>query len=72
MATWSQSVFSSNVSEVAYDDETQDMTVTFQKGQRYVYSKVPEDVARNLANAPSVGSMLRSEIQTNYSYRRVS
>lgn len=69
--TWTQQVFSSNVSEVAYDAETQDLFVTFQKGQKYVYRKVPEDVARNLANALSVGSMLRTDIQPNYSYSRV-
>jgi hypothetical protein len=69
--TWSQNVFSSNVSTVAYDAEEKVLYVTFQKGQRYAYKDVPEDVAERLANAPSVGSMLRSDIQPNYSYSRV-
>ena len=69
--TWEQNVYSSTVSTVAYDEETKDLFVTFLKGARYVYRNVPEDVAQNLANAPSVGSMLRSDIQPNYSYSKV-
>ncbi len=69
--TWEQQVYSSNVSTVAYDAETKEMFVTFLKGgARYVYRNVPEELARNLANAPSVGSMLRSEIIPYYSGSR--
>lgn len=56
---------------MAYDPDTKEMFVTFQNnGSRYAYQNVPEDVAQNLANAPSVGSMLRSEIIPMYQGRR--
>lgn len=70
--TWSKSVFSSNLSTVAYDAETGDLFVTFQSnGAKYVYRRVPEELAEQLANAPSAGSMLRNEIAPYYSYSRV-
>lgn len=69
---WSQNVYSSNVSAVEYDREAKEMFVTFLKGgARYVYRGVPEELAQQLANAPSVGSMLRNEVQPYYSYSRV-
>lgn len=67
---WEKQVYSSNVASVGYDREAKDLYVTFQKGARYVYRNVPEELADNLANAPSVGSMLRSEIAPYYSYAR--
>lgn len=69
--TLNQDVYSSTVQNVSYDDETKDLFVTFQKGAKYVYRNVPAELATNLANAPSVGSMLRNEIEKYYSYARV-
>jgi hypothetical protein len=68
---WSQYVFSSMATEVAYDDETQEMTVTWKRGSKTVYEGVPENVARDLANAPSVGQMLNQEIKPFYSFRNI-
>jgi len=68
--SWEQSVYSSNASSVAYDPETQEMTITWSKsGRRSVYSGVPEDVAHACANAPSVGQYINSEIKPNYEHR---
>ena len=67
--SWSRDVFSSNVSTVGYDPETKDLTITWTKGKRSIYSNVPEELAEQLANAPSVGSMLNSEIKPYYSHR---
>ena len=67
--SWSRDVFSSNVSTVGYDPETKDLTITWTKGKRSIYSNVPEELAEQLANAPSVGSMLNSEIKLYYSHR---
>ena len=69
--TWEKSVYSSNVSTVAYDAEEKVMYVTFLKGgARYAYQGVPEELAEQLAQAPSVGSMLRNEIIPYYSGSR--
>ena len=66
---WSKSVYSSNVSEVAYDEETKELTITWTRGKRSIYSGVPEELAIDLSNAPSVGSMLNSEIKNSFPHR---
>jgi KTSC domain len=70
--SWSQSVFSSMASEIAYDSDSNELLVTWAKsGKVSAYQGVPEDVALRLANAPSVGQMINDEIKPNYqhSYR---
>ena len=67
--SWSQSVFSSTVSEVGYDSDTSELLVTWSKsGKTSAYQGVPEDVALNLANAPSVGQAINAEIKPYYSH----
>ncbi len=66
---WSQHVFSSMVSMVAYDETTQELAVTWAKGKRSIYSGVPEELAVQLANAPSVGQMINTEIKPYYAHR---
>ena len=69
MAEWSKNVYSSNVQEVSYNDETKELTITWTRGKRSVYSGVPAELADQLVNAPSVGSMLNSEIKPYYAHR---
>lgn len=68
---WERQPFSSNVSNVAYEDESQTLTVDFKRGGRYEYDGVPEDVALQLCNAASVTDFLNNEIKPNYAYRRL-
>lgn len=67
--SWSQSVFSSVATEVSYDSETQELSVTWKNGRVSIYEGVPESVARDLANAPSAGQALNQEIKPFYSHR---
>jgi len=53
------------------EDETNELIVTFNKGRAYVYAGVPEELAIQLANAPSVGQMMNSEIKPNYPARKL-
>ena len=69
MAGWSKSVYSSNVSEVGYDPETKELLITWTKGKRSVYSNVPEELANQLVNAPSVGTMLNTEVKPYFVHR---
>ena len=69
MAGWSKSVYSSNVSNIGYDPDTKELVVTWSKGKRSIYSGVPEELAEQLVNAPSVGSMLNAEIKPYYAHR---
>jgi len=71
MASWSRSVFSTMVQEIAYDSDSQEMSVTWNSGRTSVYSDVPEDVALGVANAPSVGQAMNQEIKPNYGHRYI-
>ena len=63
-------VYSSMVSQVGYDDETKELLVKFSKsGKVAAYQGVPLELATQLANAPSVGSMLTNEIKPYYPFR---
>ena len=68
MAQWMKPVFSSMISEVGWNDETQELLVKFAKGGKIAaYQGADEGVALGLANAPSVGSMFLNEIKPFYS-----
>jgi len=69
MAEWTKDVYSSNVQSVGYNDETKELLVTWTRGKRSIYSGVPEELALQLVNAPSVGSMLNTEIKPYYAHR---
>lgn len=69
MAEWSKDVYSSNVQSVGYNSETKELIITWTRGKRSVYAGVPAELADQLVNAPSVGSMLNSEIKPYYAHR---
>ena len=66
---WTKSVYSSNVQEVGYDPDTKELYITWTRGKQSIYSGVPEELAVDLSNAPSVGSMLNSEVKPFYAHR---
>lgn len=70
--TWWRNVLSEMVSEVGYDDERQMLLVKWRRGGRVSgYADVPESLADELSRAPSVGSMLNSEVKPYYRHRYV-
>lgn len=72
MGSWTQAVYSSNVQSVGYDDETNELLVTWNSGRQSAYAGVSEETALALANAPSVGTMLNQEIKNVYPHRYVA
>lgn len=66
--SWEQSVYSSNVESIGWN-ETDGLLVTWKNGRVSAYAGVPEELATQLANAPSVGSMLNAEIKNQFSHR---
>jgi hypothetical protein len=70
---WSQNVYSSRASSVSYDEDAQEMTVTWTSGKSRatIYSGVAPEDARALANAPSVGQMIHQEFTGKYKHRNV-
>ena len=69
--SWSQSVFSSNVESVGYDDNTGEMTVTWKSGRVSAYAGVSEGLAQQIANAPSVGQAINQQIKNQFSHRYI-
>lgn len=67
--TWEKAVYSSNVSTVGYDAETKELYITWTRGKRSIYSGVPEELAVDLSNAPSVGGMLNAEVKPYFGHR---
>lgn len=67
--SWMKPVFSTSVREVGYDDTMQALVVQWTNGRKSAYLGVPEAVAYDLANAPSVGSMIHTEIKPNYTHQ---
>ena len=61
---WSKPVLSDMVSEVGWNDETNELLVTFKKkGRTAAYKGFDEGTAELLSRAASVGSMFLSEIK---------
>jgi hypothetical protein len=68
--TWEQDVYSTVAASIGYDAENNEMYVTWRRsGKRSIYSGVPEALARDVANAGSVGTMLNNEIKPYYEHR---
>ena len=69
--SWEQSVYSSNVASVGWNDDTQEIIVTWQNGRRSAYSGGSEELAQQAANAASVGQFVNAEIKNQLSHRYV-
>lgn len=70
--SWMKPVFSSMVSEVGYDPDTNELLVKWAKsGKTSGYAGVPEDIANDLAQGriASVGQFLISDIKNQYAHR---
>lgn len=65
-----RSVFSSHINQIGYDPETQEFHVTFSNGRTAIYQDVPQNVARDVMEAPSIGEevwrSLRGKFKHSY------
>jgi hypothetical protein len=57
---------------IAYDEETERLSVTFVTGRRYVYERVPKDVFEDFLGASSRGAFFNTEIRDRYDYREIT
>jgi hypothetical protein len=69
--SWNQAVFSSNVDSVGFNSDTEEMEISWKSGKVSAYAGVPEEMALQVANAPSVGQAINSMIKNQYSHRYV-
>jgi len=65
------SVSSTNVSAIGYDNGTQTLQVEFNDGSVYQYFDVPEHVYNDLMSASSAGTYLHQNVKGTYRYSRV-
>lgn len=57
---------STNLVEVQYDSEAQEMDITFQDGRAWRYTGVPLTVFQGIQNASSPGSYFYRQIRSRY------
>lgn len=66
-----QSVASSNLSAVGYDEESKTLRVEFNSGSTYEYRGVPKRTFDDLLGAESIGSFFHSHIRSDFPYSKV-
>jgi hypothetical protein len=66
MAMDRRALKSSAIALAEYDDETQDLTVTFTNGRSYDLSGVPPDLFEGLCSASSAGSFFNTYLRGQY------
>lgn len=66
-----QSVSSSNIAEVGYDENSRVLEVQFTIGTVYQYFDVPPQIYSEMMQAGSAGQYLNANIKGNYRYARV-
>lgn len=65
-------VFSTMVQSVGFKEKTNELFVRWNNGKLGVYKGVPLQVYEELRKAPSIGSMINSDIKRNYGYSPLS
>mgnify|MGYP001564059758 CR=1 FL=1 len=58
---------STALSGASYEEDRQELTVTFKSGRGYTYHQVPPDVWEQLQSADSPGTFWRESIKDAYS-----
>ncbi len=67
-----QSVSSSNLSSVGYDESTETLEVQFQNGSVYQYHGVSAEIHEQLMQARSVGGFFHSNIRNTFEHSKLS
>lgn len=65
-----QSVDSSQIASVGYDQDTEELEIEFHNGSLYVYKNVPFNEFQSLMDAESVGKYFSSNIKNKYQWSR--
>ncbi len=66
-----QTVVSSNIAEIGYDENSRTLEVLFNNGSVYQYFDVPPQIHAEIMQAGSVGQYLNANIKGNFRYARV-
>jgi hypothetical protein len=63
-----KTVYSSHIAAIGYDESAKRLDVEYQTGKKAAYMNVPPEVARNVVNAPSVGSALHQLVRGRFEF----
>jgi hypothetical protein len=66
MTVWSSPLRSSALASAQYDDQLEELTLTFTSGRSYTYEDVPEDIYEQLLQSPSPGTFYAFWIRDQY------
>ena len=66
-----QSVKSSNINSIGYDEDTQTLEVEFSSGDVYQYFNVPPKEYQALIRASSHGKYLNQNVKDKYRFKRI-
>jgi hypothetical protein len=66
-----ESVDSSTIISIGYDNQSETLEVEFKSGGVYQYYNVPETIHQQLMESSSKGSFLHANIKPSFSYSRV-
>ena len=66
-----ETVSSSNIAEIGYDEDRRVLEVLFHSGSVYQYFDVPPQIFGELRQASSIGQYVNSNIKGVYRYARV-
>lgn len=66
-----QTVISSNIAEIGYDENSRTLEILFNSGSVYQYFDVPPQIYAELMQAGSIGQYLNANIKGNFRYARV-
>jgi KTSC domain len=61
---------SSNVESIAYDEQLEELSVTFRKSGLYVYESVPQYVWDELVAASSKGGYVNASIKPRFGFHQ--
>lgn len=67
--SWNKQVFSSMITNVGFDDENNELLVTFTNGKTCAYQNATEELALDLSRAPSVGEMFNAQVKGQFPFR---
>lgn len=62
---------SSMIAQVAYNEEDKILTVTFSKGDEYIYKDVPREIYNELIASESIGKYFLANIKNKYQTEKV-
>lgn len=67
-----QSVTSSNIASIGYDESAQTLEIEFRDGGIYQYYDVPKEVYEEFINAGSHGKYFHAHIRDEYPHSKIS